>query len=178
MQPKSPAGGDLGFLSPHRAGEEVFNLPSGPVAVPKYFLEFKQWTGAPVQDDYNHKAIIDWKGEPVFAELAVLRLFQENGWEGVWADSYRRKFRVGLPGVAEPVDLLPEQAQLIQTLKEKTGRSGGCWDVVVWKNGVTLFMELKRLKRDAVQNTQVEWLSAALALGCKTGSFGIVEWTL
>src|SRR3989338_10596260 len=132
--------GKLEFLHPNLAESEIFSLPSGvQVPVQKYFLEFKEWEGTPIPNTYNGKAVIDWHGEPVFAELAVLRLFQSHGWSGVWVDSYRRKYRIGLPDIAEPIDLPPTQAGLINSLREKTGRFLGCWDVVVLKGDTTLF---------------------------------------
>jgi len=67
---------------------------------------------------------------------------------------------------------------LINSLREKTGRFGGCWDVVVWRGDATLFLELKRQKKDAIQNTQVEWLSAALESGLTADNFALVEWVL
>ena len=171
--------GKLGFLQPYLVESEIFALPSGvSVPVQKYFLEFKEWKGAHIPNTYNGKAVIDWNGEPVFAELAVLRLFQSHGWSGVWVDSYRRKYRVGLPDVAEPVDLPPTQAGLINSLREKTERFGGCWDVVVWKDDTTLFLELKRRKKDNIQSTQVKWLSAALASGLTADNFALVEWII
>lgn len=171
--------GQLGFLQPYVTESESFLFLSGAkVPIQKYFLEFKEWKGTPISNTYNNKAVIDWNGEPVFAELATLRLFQSQGWNGAWVDSYRRKYRVGLPDVAEPVDLPLKQSRLIQKLREKTGRFGGCWDVVVWKGSTTLFVELKRQKKDAIQNTQVEWLAAALELGLVADNFALVEWTL
>lgn len=168
---------DLEFLNPYKVGGEIFLLSSGAeVSIQKYFLEFKKWKGAPVPNTYNNKAVIDWQGEPVFAELAVLRLFQSHGWSGVWVDSYRRKYRVGLPDVVEPIDISPKQANLVNALREKTGRFGGCWDVVVWKDNSTLFLELKRRKKDAIQTTQTEWLSAALNFGLTPANFALVEW--
>ena len=68
------------FLQPYLAESQIFLLPSGAsVPIQKYFLEFKRWKGAPIPNTYNNKAVIDWIGEPVFAELAVLRLFQSHG---------------------------------------------------------------------------------------------------
>ena len=102
------------FLQPYKVDGELFSLPSdGQVLIRKYFLEFKEWQGAPIPNTYDGKAIIDWNGEPVFAELAVLRLFQSHGWDGVWVDSYRRKYRTGLPDVAEPVELPEKQRGLL-----------------------------------------------------------------
>ncbi len=171
--------GDLGFLEQYKTGSEIFSLPSGvQVSIQKYFLEFKEWTGVPIPNTYNNKAVIDWNGEPVFAELAVLRLFQSNGWSGVWVDSYRRKFRVGLPDMADPVKLPEVQAKLIDTLREKTGRFGGCWDLLLWKGGSTLFIELKRRKKDRIQTGQIEWLAIALESGLNSGDFALAEWEL
>ena len=171
--------GDLEFLEQYKIESELFSLPSGArVSIPKYFFELKPWQGAPIPNTYNNKAVIDWDGEPVFAELAVLRLFQSHGWEGVWVDSYRRKFRVGLPDVDAPIDLPEVQAQLINTLRAKTGRFGGCWDLLLWKGEATLFVELKRRKKDRIQSGQVAWLTAALESGLTTESFTLMEWDL
>ena len=92
--------------------------------------------------------------------------------------SSRGKYRIGLPDVAEPIDLPPAQAGLINSLREKTGRFGGCWDVVVWKGDTMLFLELKRQKKDSIQSTQVEWLSAALDSGLVVDNFALVEWNI
>jgi len=167
------------FLQPYKVDSEMFSLSSGnQVAIQKYFLTFNLWKGAPISNTYNGKAIIDWNGEPVFAELAVLRLFQSYGWAGVWVDSYRRKYRVGLPDVVEPIELPEKQRGLIDSIRTKTGRSGGCWDVLAWKGDMTLFVELKRQKKDSIQSTQIEWLAAALESCLTTDNFALVEWNI
>jgi hypothetical protein len=38
--------------------------------------------------------------EHLFAELAVLSVFQQHGWNGVWADSFGRKYRTA-PATSE-----------------------------------------------------------------------------
>ena len=96
----------------------------------------------------------------------------------MWVDSYRRKFRVGLPDVVEPIEIPQKQRDLIDSIRAKTGKFGGCWDVLVWKGGATLFLELKRQKKDAVQSTQIEWLKSSLAHGLKPENFALVEWEL
>ena len=176
--PRSYYSHDIAFL-PYRIDSEIFSLSSGRrVLVPKYFQYFKEWRGDPIPNTYNGKRVIDWNGEPVFAELAVLRLFQSHGWDGVWVDSYRRKYRTGLPDVTEPIELSQKQRVLIESIKAKTGRSGGCWDVVVWRGDTIIFLELKRLKRDRIQETQVGWLEESLKIGLKTRDFAIVEWEI
>ena len=176
---QSLIGDDLQFFQLHKVDGETLSLPSGErVSIQKYFLTFDPWKGAPIPNTYKVKAVIDWNGEPVFAELAVLRLFQSHGWEGVWVDSYRRKFRVGLPDVVEPIEIPQKQRELIDSIRTKTGRFGGCWDVLVWKGNATLFLELKRQKKDAVQSTQVEWLEASLSHGLKPENFTLIEWDI
>src|SRR3989344_4740076 len=168
--------GDLTFLQPFKAESEIFSLPSGEqVSIQKYFLRFDAWRGAPIPNTYNGKAVIDWNGEPVFAELAVLRLFQSHGWDGIWVDSYRRKYRIGLPDVIEPIELPAEQEKIINAIRAKTGKSGGCWDVFVWNGGRMIFMELKRSKKDSIQNSQLRWLDASLEIGFSPDDFALVE---
>lgn len=174
-----PTGDDLGFLESCKTESEILSLSSGGnISIQKYFLRFDSWKGAPIPDTYNGKAIIDWNGEPVFAELAVLRLFQSHGWSGVWVDSYRRKYRTGLPDIAEPIELPHKQRQLVESIRARTGRSGGCWDVLVWKDDFVLFLELKRQKRDRIQKSQMQWLEVALGSGFNPKNFALVEWTI
>ncbi|MFA6408473.1 MAG: hypothetical protein WCW36_03355 [Candidatus Paceibacterota bacterium] len=176
---QSGQAGNLGFLEQYKVESEIFSLSSGTqVSIQKYLFEFKGWSGSPISNTYNGKAIIDWNGEPLFAELAVLRLFQSHGWTGVWVDSYRRKFRVGLPDVVDPVELPIPQAQLVESLREKTGRFGGCWDLLLWKESVTIFVELKRQKKDRIQTTQTEWLASGLQSGLTSDNFALAEWTM
>ena len=170
---------NLSFLEKYPFSWEMANLPSGnKVQVKKYFVVFKAWRGRPIQNSYGNKAVIDWRGEPVFAELAVLRLFQENGWNGVWVDSYHRKFRVGLPDVVDPIQLSPDKQHLIDSIKEETGISGGCWDVLVWKSSRVLFVELKRQGKDKLQDSQCKWLETSIGAGLTPSNFAIIEWDL
>jgi hypothetical protein len=104
------------LLNDRHSVKEVFNLRSGmQVEITKFFLNLRKWQGQPIANTYGNKAVLDWKGEPVFAELAVVKLFQSEYWEGVWIDSFGRKFRVGLPGVDEPIQIPPPRASKPQT---------------------------------------------------------------
>jgi len=148
------------------------------VAVPVVRMTFKPWQGEAIKDAYGGKAVLDFNGEPVFAELAILRTFQAEGWEGVWVDSYRKKFRVGLPGVVDPIILPPERQALFDRIKDRVGAFRGCWDVFLWKGKEVRFIESKRSKRDAIRPTQVAWLDAALAEGLLLEQFLIIEWDI
>lgn len=171
--------GHLEFLKPYKTESEIFSLSSGDqISIQKYLLNFKTWIGEPIPNTYNGKAVINWNSEPVFAELAVLRLFQSHGWDGVWVDSYRRKYRTGLPDVVEPIELPLKQRELIDSIKDKTGRSGGCWDVLVWKDNNLLFIELKRQKKDIIQESQKIWLEKSLESELKPDNFALMAWNI
>jgi len=169
---------NLEFLKKYKTDNEIISLSSGEeVSIQKYFLTFKEWKGTPILNTYGNKAVIDWNGEPVFAELAILRLFQSYGWQGVWVDSYRRKYRIGLPDVIEPVNLSSKQEQLINTIRIGTGKQGGCWDVLLWRGESILFIELKRLKKDRIRVSQINWLEKSLDSGLNENNFMILEWS-
>jgi hypothetical protein len=74
---------------------EALTLPSSGKAgsVPKATPTFPIWRGEPVDDDYNGKAILDFAGRPAFAEMAILWSLQNDGWQGIWVDTYLHKFR-------------------------------------------------------------------------------------
>ncbi len=176
---KIPQGNSLEFLQPHKVDGEVFPLSSGEqILIQKYFLTFSAWEGEQIPNSYGNKAVVDWSGEPLFAELAVLKLFQSHKWNGVWVDSYRRKFRVGLPDVIEPVDIPQEQQELIDSIRSQTGKFRGCWDLFLWKDNEILFIELKRKKKDKIQDSQREWLEHSLAKGLHSKNFAFVEWEI
>src|SRR3989344_8602763 len=132
----------LGFLQQYKTESEIFSLSSGEqVSIQKYFLHFDLWRGAKPEFDFGQKPILAFEGKACFAELAILRMFLKHGWDGAWVDSYRRKYRTGLPDVVEPIELPATQKKLIESIRVRTGRKGGCWDVVAWQGGRTLFLE-------------------------------------
>jgi hypothetical protein len=72
---------------------ETMTLPSGRVvAFPKATPTLLLWRGDPVET-YGRKTVLDFNGRPAFAELAILWTLQNEGWQGVWVDSFRRTFR-------------------------------------------------------------------------------------
>ncbi len=165
----------LGFLDSYPSGKETIILPSGKsVEVKKYFLKFKKWNGNPITSTYGRKAVIDFNGKPVFAELAVLRLAQSHGWQGVWVD--KKKYRVGLLDVASVI--IPDDKQkIINEIRSKISGLGGCWDLFLWKGNQTLFVELKS-KVDRKQDSQIQWLEASLDFGYPVANFIFIKWEL
>lgn len=157
-------------------GREEVQLPSeGVILIPKATPSFRRWPGPPPVDTYGGKPIVILDGEPLFAELAILRLLRAVGWEGVWIDTYRNKRRVGMD---EYASLPPDQEALLQRIYQASGTRSGCFDVFCWREGAVLFAESKRKGYDSIRPTQVRWLSSALGIRLPVEAFLIVEWSL
>ena len=160
-------------------GNELLTVSSGKkVLVPKCSVSFILWRGAKLTNTYGNKAVIDFEGQPAFAETAVLGAVKKAGWDGVWVDTFGKKFRVGLPDVVAPIALPEIQARVLDEISLKAGGFKGCWDVFLWKNNHYRFIELKRKARDAIRATQLAWLEAALAVGFIPEHFLLVDWDI
>lgn len=72
----------------------------------KHCNPFTQWRGAPVEKTYGRKAILDFNGLAAFAQLAILRTLENEGWQGAWVDCIRRVYRTGY-WESEPQKSLP-----------------------------------------------------------------------
>jgi hypothetical protein len=173
-------------------------FPAGRVVseLPAAFLRFPKWQGAPFVDDFGKKsaAMIELNGEHLFAELAVLRLLEQDGWEGRWVNTYGGggevwKYLTRWDDVARteqktrPIQH-DEARQLLARLAgfNKPRRYKGCWDVYAWRNGEIAFVECKRTspkQTDVVSKEQEEWVRSALFLGdprLTVDSFCFVQW--
>lgn len=164
--------------------------------VPGVFMRFKRWTGNPFVDDFGKKAagMIDLDGEHLFAELAVLRLLEKEGWSGRWVNTHGAKGEVwkyltdwkDVPRdqqknrhleEAEPRQMLARIAGL-----NKPARYAGCWDTFAWRDSDFVFLETKRTtpkNKDVVRAEQEDWLRSALYVGdprVTINSFCFVQW--
>lgn len=173
-------------------------LPVGTIVteVPGVFMRFPRWGGEPFADDFGKKAaaMVELGGEHLFAELAVLRLLESDGWSGRWVNTYSgggevwkyltewrdvpRQEQKNRPlEEAEPRQLLAQIAGM-----NRPARYAGCWDTFAWRGSSFAFFECKRMARtgkDTVKPAQVEWLRSALYLGdprLKLSSFCVVHW--
>lgn len=148
------------------------------IDVPKATPAFASWRGVPIPNTYGRKPVLDVDGEPCFAEIATLRALECVGWEGVWIDSFRRKFwRDSL--CESPVTLPPKQAELLARIRfAHEGRRGGTWDVFAWTRERVTFAELKWSGRDRIRSSQRSWLEAGLAIGLRVDDLLVVEWTI
>lgn len=161
-----------------KAIENIRLLSGEEIQIPKANPYFERWSGESFEDTYGNKTILNLDGEPVFAELAILRIFQKDGWNGVWVDTYRRKYRIGYWKNMNGVELPTDKRILLEGIYRNAGSVKGCWDVFCWKDDRIIFAESKRLSKDKIRETQIKWLEAALDDGLKKDSFLIVEWSL
>ncbi len=155
---------------------EVIQLPSGQIVkIPKAQPIFKPWTGQPVAENYGGKAVLDFYGEPQFAELGILRIFERAGWQGVWIDTFRRKYRTRY-WPKDEVPLPRDRAFLLESIFKAAGSRAGCFDVFCWNGPKFVFAESKRAGKDKIRESQKRWIQAALACGVPADSLLIVEW--
>jgi hypothetical protein len=159
--------------------EQPITLPSGyEVNVCKATPVFYQWRGAPPDDDYGGKRVLEFNREMLFAELVILRIFQRDAWEGRWIDTYRNKYRTGYWAKGDSNALPASRQVILDAIRAKAGRGGGCFDVFCWRGAETVFVESKWKGHDEINKNQKRWLEAALTLGIPLESSLSVEWTL
>ncbi len=160
------------------SASEPFKLDDGRVVeVPKATPSFAAWTGSPPGESYGGKAILDFNGRPAFAELAILWSFMDAGWDGVWMDSFGKRYLRDFWPAPVSQDLPPEQENLLQEIIARASGRGRPWDVFCWSSQAVVFAEAKRRKRDKIQETQIRFLAAALELGLPLSAFLLVEWS-
>ena len=154
-------------------------LPSGRIVdVPKATPSFSVWRGEQPADRYGKKPIVDFEGRMAFAELAILWSLQKSGWNGVWVDTYRRKFRADYWN-AQPVELPQGPQGLLDRISAaRGGKHRGTWDVFCWRDHEYLFAESKWKNHDRLKPAQLDWLEAALSTDLPLPCFLVVEWSL
>jgi hypothetical protein len=147
------------------------------IEIRKSIHKLPLWTGKKIADTYGNKTVLDYRGIPLYAELYVLKTFKEKGFDGVWADTYRRRFHTELPEKNELKISLPD---FIEKKLEKINpdkKLSGTWDLILWKSKQILFVELKRKNKDKIRQTQIDFLVRAISCGIPQENFEIFEWT-
>ncbi len=151
------------------------------ITIPNLIIPFSRWTGEGLSQDvagsYHNKTLFELEGEPVFGELAVLRLLQKDGWDGVWVDTYhgrgKKLFWKGLPDRSKPFFLPTEAEELYDKIVYIHGKPGGFFDVFAWRNGKFLFIEYKSMN-DKLGKNQVNWIESAIKAGVDPDSLLLV----
>jgi len=168
---------------------EKFVIDGKELLIPKCKIEFKKWNGEPMKNTFGGKPILDFDNKPMFAELIIMNIFQNSGWNSRWIETYGKPKMKPIcltewidtefkNQVDNPINNL-EIETLLNSIAENNDKNyGGCWDIVSWKNDKILFSESKRTKKDFIQSTQSKWLKCSLNLGLKPDNFLMVEWKL
>jgi hypothetical protein len=159
------------------------------------FVRLPRREGEPFVDDFGRRAggMIELDGEPVLAEIAVLRLLERDGWEGRWVNT------VGGGGEVSKFltrwDDVPRDEQRNRVIEAEEPRRllgriaarakkryAGAWDVYAWRGDDVCFLQVKRgvpKPSDAVAAAQIDWMHTALLLGdprVTRDAFGVVSW--
>jgi hypothetical protein len=142
---------------------------------------FKKWPGPRPSFTFGRKPVLNYKDQPVFAELLILNLLKEKLWDGVWVSSYGgTKYLDEMPRdprLSQAVDLPAEYKQLHDDIQKVAGTKGGCFDVLAWRDGKVMFLEAKRKRHDKIRDTQRRWIEAAISTGVAPDKLIIVEWS-
>jgi|SRR5450631_3697226 integrase len=98
---------------------------------------FERWIGAPIKFDFRHKPLLNYQGQPLIAELLILRLLEAHGWEGVWVYSYGRKYLRQMPQDSSlahgRVPVPDNRERLLNRIWGRSGQLSGCFDVYAWR---------------------------------------------
>ncbi len=158
------------------SGTHRFSSSKGQsVEIPLTSPMFEPWKGEYQGDSYGGKPILEYQGQPLFPELVILRHFMDDGWNGVWVDTYRKRYLVSHDVESQ---LNEHHIDLLNSIYTANGNRSGCFDVFAWKDEQVLFAESKWAKTDKIRETQIKWLFAALSIGMRRDSFLVVEWDL
>lgn len=149
---------------------------------------FPLWTGPSPGSSYGGKPIIEYDGEPAFAELAIVRAFGSNGCSAVWMSPGNRRltFRSAFWGKPRP-PVVPASlaAILAKAAAQRDGSYKGTWDVAAWpadsrspRLADLRFVESKRHQRDRIRPEQIGWYMHMRVQGAAREQFLVVDWAL
>ena len=87
----------------------------------RYFTRFSLWFGPEVERTWNKSPLVEYAGRGPFAELALLGLLEEEGWEGVWVYRANKFTQAWHPPVHGPVSqqIPEEQRNLYKRISAK-----------------------------------------------------------
>ncbi|WP_415280816.1 hypothetical protein [Candidatus Nitrososphaera sp. FF02] len=139
-----------------------------------------------IKNSYGGKNLVSYKGDVMFAELAIRRKLIDAGWSAQWiSGNYYLEKWIDEPFTKQekkPLQELPCWNLLSQIDKQCVklfsghipNSCDGCWDVVAWKDDRILFVESKH--KDTITPSQEKWLAAALSAGLNLDDFIVVKW--
>lgn len=136
-----------------------------PEATPRHIV-------AGLPKTYRSKPLVSADGDAVFGEIAILIHLRKDGWDGVWVDTFHRRFWRDMPHRSERLDAssLPGAVRhLVERIRAlRGGLLGGFFDVLAWRGGEILCVEYKG-PGDRPNRNEGKWIDAALDAGVPAG---------
>jgi hypothetical protein len=134
------------------------------------------------QQAWAAKPQVSCDGQAMFPEIAVLTLFQKEGWDGAWADVARRRYFSRMPTLSKGLTLDTHVSQLVARIASAgEGTGAACWELIVW-HGRSVFFAAVRDGASLAQGgpllrkSETAWLEAGLRSGLAPQQFVLVEW--
>jgi len=159
---------------------KVFLSSNAQTILPLYHIVFKKWVEISPIFNFGGKPIVNYQDKPVFAELAILKLFIDSGWDGVWVEPYGGiHFLKDMPKswkLAQSHISIPKDKETFLRNIQEVGKTTACFDVFVWKDNDILFCESKHKGKDRLTNAQIKFIEGALSCGVPEKSLLIAEW--
>ncbi len=153
--------------------------PGNQVHITTYHPSFVAAPIVPGLDTHNKHYLLNLDGELLYAEIAVVRLFEREGWGAVWVDNYRKRFRREQPqkGVENSLTLPEAQQEALRRISGGELFRTGTWDIFAWHEDDVAFAELKlRASSDHLRENQIAFLKDAHSMGVPFHNFLIIEW--
>ncbi|HRH66497.1 MAG TPA: hypothetical protein PLU53_09390 [Bacteroidia bacterium] len=166
---------------------EFFSSSDLTFEIPKCIVKFECWSGLPINETFGGKPLVCVDNHPIFAELAIRKYFEIDGWDARWVETYGKvkpiymsewkddkyKNQIHHPFSNNRIDNI-----LANIAKENSNSYSGCWDIVAFKDDRIIFAEAKRANKDRIRATQTKWLAAGIRCGLKTEDFLVVQWDM
>ena len=125
---------------------------------------------------YTSKPLVSVGGDAMFGELAIVRTLEQDGWEGVWVDTFHgRKFWRAMPHRSAPVTLPPmARARYDAIVAANGGKANGFFDVLAWRGHQFAHLEYKGAG-DRSNRNELRWIEAALVAGVTVPELWFVQ---
>ena len=165
---------------------EIFNVNDQSIEISKCIVAFSKWTVEPVKETFGGKPIVSFDSKPMFAEIAIVTAFHNDGWDARWVKTSGRGKKVPIclsewkddkykNQICTPI----EENEIVKLISDiamiNSNSYSGCWDVVAWNCGSVIFAESKRTKKDSISSTQNNWLASGLKYDLLPVNFMIVQ---
>ncbi len=168
---------------------ELFYLENKEIQIPKCIIYFDKCAGKTFKETFGGKPVVCINNKPMFAELAIMTYFEMSGWKSRWIETYGRgkgqpaflsewkdnKFKNQIENPIRDKKIL----KILSNIASINNKSySGCWDVIGWNSSKIIFAESKRMNKDKIRQTQINWLSAGFKYGLTAEDFVVVQWDI